>query len=131
MTKDDLLARVEVMRLRAAEDPRDEVPSPERRPALAEAIARGERGMARAVAGADPDWVHHAELLIRAMPIGRQFLAEQVTAQLVDDHYFTESPRALGAIVRRLSKEGVIFATGEYRRARSSNGTLKTLWQRS
>jgi hypothetical protein len=98
---------------------------------MCEAIARGDKGMAIALAGADEKWAQRSEMIIRSMPSGRQFLAEVVSAQLLEECYFTENTRAMGAIIKRLSREGVIFATGDYRRARTSNGTLKTVWQRA
>ena len=132
----NLLERCEALRIRAGQAASIEVAMTEddrpatQVPTLAEAVAQGERGMEVALSGADEMWAGRIELRIRSTLPGDEFIAPDVSAQVTADGYFTESPRAIGAIIKRLSREGIITTTGEYRRARTSNGTMRPVWRR-
>jgi hypothetical protein len=100
-------------------------------PTMKEALARRDGGMAAADRGVDPTWSQGAEESIVAMAVGHRFLAEDVTAQHVVEGLPTPSARAMGPLVRRLALRGVIRRTSEFRPARSSNGALKIVWERT
>ena len=45
--------------------------------------------------------------------------------------YATADKRAMGPVLVRMAKEGVITKTGQFRPARSSHGSAKAVWARS
>jgi len=94
------------------------------------AIAEGERGMATALAGADPEWIRRAEEIISAFPAGHRFLGEDVTMALAQEGYQTRTARAMGPVIARLKRSGVIRMTGQQRPARTSHGAPKNVWER-
>ena len=74
-----------------------------------EAIARVERG-----AG---DWVERARDTVMLVALARfDFTTDEVWDALGEDR--PEEPRALGAVMKGMAREGRVRATGEYRKSR-------------
>ena len=72
----------------------------------------------RAGNNADITWLNEArsavKLLIRK---GEDFTTDDVWELLEGVNAYTHEPRALGAIIRELSKDGAIYSTGGYRKS--------------
>lgn len=100
-------------------------------PTLEEAVAEGERRMAEAWEQADREWSVAIErwILFHLGP-GDTFIAEDAVIAVSDRGYRTTNAKAVGAIVKALSRRGVIEPTGDARRARTSHGSLKPVWRR-
>jgi hypothetical protein len=99
-------------------------------PTASEAVALGAQGMANALDRADQEWVAEARSIVLGFDSGHRFLAEEVTLQAAQNGYFTRSARALGPIIRRFKRLGVICPSGQLRPTRTSNGAIKTVWER-
>lgn len=76
------------------------------------AQARDE-ALARVEAHTAPIFAEHADRIVRTLArTGREFTTDEVWKHLVG--VFTHEPRALGAVITRLAKAGIIEKTGAY-----------------
>lgn len=100
-------------------------------PALTEALAEGERRAAEAFELAEAQWCRAVESWILLLPKGSEFIAEDAVLAVGAHGFTTPNRKAVGAIVKALSRHGVISPTGSARRARTSHGSLKPVWRRS
>lgn len=96
---------------------------------MAEALAEQERALAAHALHADEAWQDRAESIVRSLPAGRRFLAEEVSQALRVQGFSTHDNRAMGLVIRRLARKGVIVSVGASP-AKSSHGSLKPLWER-
>lgn len=99
-------------------------------PKASEAVAQGAHGIATALDRADQEWAAKARSIILGFDSGHRFLAEEVTLQAAENGYFTRSAKALGPIIRRFKRLGVIQPSGQLRPTRTSHGAIKTVWER-
>jgi hypothetical protein len=75
----------------------------------------GLEAIARAKQAADPTWYQAAvSAVLMCAELGEPFTADDVWARIPDE-YRTREPRALGAVMRLLSEQGVIESTGGWR----------------
>ena len=100
-------------------------------PTLAEAMAQADQAMAAALEAADTQWARAVEDAIWIKPAGFEFIGEDIVLSLVKVGMTTSNAKAIGPIIRRLAKTGVITATGNARRAKTSHGSLKPVWRRT
>ena len=93
--------------------------------------ARDERDEAieRADRGAAEQWKNAAIDLIRQMPAGKTFTADDIWFQLSDISNPRE-PRALGPVILSAVKKKIIRKTGEYRQAVRRHATPGPVWIR-
>ena len=99
-------------------------------PSPGEARRRGQAAMASTFGAAYPEWIERAETTIREFAPGYRFLGEDVTMAVTAAGLHTQTTRALGPIIAKLKRQGVIRPTGTVRPARSSHGAPKTVWVR-
>ena len=78
---------------------------------------------------ADRAWLEAAEQIIRGLTAGTRFIGEQIVDRVTEKGFVTHDLRAMGPVMQRLRREGVIEHTGEYRPARTSHGSPKPLWR--
>ena len=83
-----------------------------------------------AAAGANPAWLAAIEQTIIAMPVGAEFLTEEIIKRVERTGIATGNRRACGALVSRLARDGYIEKTGRARPAMSSHLSLKPVWRR-
>jgi len=102
----------------------------QRRLTAEQAHVEGRRAMAATLGTANPEWIRRAEEIIRAFPVRHRFLGEDVTVALADAGLHTKSARAMGPVIAKMKKRGVIRMTGDQRPARSSHGAPKNVWIR-
>lgn len=78
-----------------------------------------DEALARVEANADVEWKLAAELVVHllAAQLGT-FTSDDVWEGLVDGSASTHEPRALGAVLKRVAKDGVIAPTDEWRISR-------------
>ena len=100
-------------------------------PTLEEAVELADRAMAEAAELADVEWLNAAETMIRSWDRGDTFIAEDVVLNLAVLGYSTGNRKAIGPVMKRMSREGVIVPTGSARRARTSHGAMKPIWRRA
>lgn len=74
-----------------------------------------EEALFRVEAHADIDWKQSAELAVANAARRGLFTTDDVWAVLDAGTASTHEPRALGAIMRRMAKDGFITATDEWR----------------
>lgn len=75
----------------------------------AEARAAADSGIAQAKTNADPQWLEMAERYMRAEArVCAVFTTDDVMIWLARNGFTTHDARALGSVVRRLRREGVI-----------------------
>lgn len=74
-----------------------------------------DEAVARVEANAQPDWLETARRIVLAISAGGEFTTDDVWTGLASASVATHEPRALGAVLRRLAKEGHIVKTGQYR----------------
>jgi hypothetical protein len=96
---------------------------------LDEAIAAGVEGMAAAEGNADPDWLKRAYDWVKGRPPGWKLIAEDIVLELAEQGCKTHNNKAIGPVMKRLAKEGVIVLTGELRRAQTSHGAYRPVWR--
>lgn len=78
-----------------------------------EAQAQASRKIAQAVQHADSSWLDHAEAVIRHNArLGIDFTTDEVMEEMQRSPFITHEPRALGGVVRRLIREGVMVQVG-------------------
>ena len=82
-------------------------------------------------ANAVPAWIEEAERIIRNLTAGTRFIGEQIVDKVEERGLVTHDKRAMGPVMHRLAKEGVIRKTGDYRAARTSHGSPKSVWEKS
>jgi hypothetical protein len=87
-------------------------------------------GMASVEANADLEWIEAAESIVRNLTVGTRFIGEQIVDLVNSRGFVTHDLRAMGPILQRLGRGGVIRKTGEYRAARTSHGSPKPIWQK-
>jgi len=97
-------------------------------PSLFDAAA--EQGMADVLENASPGWVTEAERIIRNLVPGTRFIGEQIVERVVANGFVTHDLRAMGPVMTRLAREGVICKTPEFRPAKSSHGAPKAVWKK-
>lgn len=74
---------------------------------------------------ADDDWKALAERLLRqSARLGIDFTTDEVMEQLDDSPFTTHEPRALGGIVKRLIRQGVITQVGWARSRRRHSSPI-------
>lgn len=61
---------------------------------------------------ADVTWLDVARGIVRAMPPGREFTTDDLWSQL--DGVRTHEPRAMGAVMRGLQRDGDVVNTKQY-----------------
>lgn len=69
------------------------------------AIDRGSRH-------ADPDWMRGARLLIEGYAPGTSFTSEDVLIDLLVGHFSTHDKRALGGVLQKAQRDGLIEPGG-------------------
>jgi hypothetical protein len=89
-----------------------------------------EQAIAEVEANAAPEWMEEAEKLIRNLTAGTRFIGEQIVDMLNERGVETHDLRAMGPVMQRLGRAGIITKTGEYRAARSSHGSPKPVWEK-
>ena len=89
-----------------------------------------EAAIAQVEENARPEWLDAAETYIRSMTPGTRFIGENVTDAMQAAGWDTHDLRAMGPIVQKLARAGVIFRTGQYRAARTSHGSPKPVWEK-
>ena len=72
-----------------------------------------------------------AETMIRSKRYGDEFIGEDVVIRLAELGYSTGNAKAIGPVIKRMSRKGVVAPTGRSRRARTSHGSQKPIWRRS
>jgi hypothetical protein len=92
-----------------------------------QARAAAQKGIESAEINCDPEWFQSALDMIRDMPAGRQFLAEEIVCALRERGIVTHDARAAGAVIRAAKSHKMIVSCGA-KPAASSNGALKHLW---
>lgn len=78
----------------------------------------------------DAPWVRAAEVRIRRLAKGTQFIAEDVLEHVRRRGFVVVNARMVGELVRRLERRHIIARTGTARPARTSHGALKPVWIR-
>jgi hypothetical protein len=64
---------------------------------------------------ADQEWIVLATGIVKALAAGRHpFTTDKVWTMLERIPVATHEPRALGAVIRRLARDGIIIKTGAY-----------------
>lgn len=72
----------------------------------------------RAGNNADITWLNEARSAVKILcKQGNDFTTDDVWDLLQGVNAFTHEPRALGAIIREMSKTGAIYSTGGYRKS--------------
>lgn len=100
-------------------------------PTLEEAVALADRAMAETAELADQQWLLAAEGWIKSRPLGSTFIAEECVLALAELGFSTGNRKAIGPVMKRMSRGGVIVPTGSVRRARTSHGAMKPVWRRA
>lgn len=91
----------------------------------AAADAAATEKIAQAVDHADQDWLAMADILLRqAARLGIDFTTDEVMEQLAASGVTTHEPRALGGVVRRLIRSGVIVQVGWTRSRRRHSSPI-------
>lgn len=101
------------------------------RPTIQEAAAIRDQEMAAAWEAANAEWIKAAENEILALPRGREFLTEDIVEAIHEKGFTTSNKKAIGSLVRDMSRKGFIHPTGSGRQARTSNLALKPIWKRT
>jgi hypothetical protein len=82
---------------------------------LFEAEEARDEAVARAGLGAG-DWIGRARGAVQSVALARfDFTSDEVWDVLGDDR--PDEPRALGAVMKAMARDGLIRATGEYRKS--------------
>ena len=64
---------------------------------------------------ADTEWLRIATGIVKALAAGgHPFTTDRIWLMLEQVPVATHEPRALGAVMRRLARDGIIRTTGEY-----------------
>jgi hypothetical protein len=75
----------------------------------------GVEAIARAKQAADPGWYRAAvSAVLMCSELGVPFTSDDVWVRIPEE-FRTKEPRALGSVMRLLSEQGVIEATGQWR----------------
>ncbi len=104
------------------------VAPPERRMARTAAEIRRDEGMRSAAKGAGQEWAERAHAAIS------RYLAENETF-FVDDFWEAtdldrpEDSRAIGPVISRVARDGLMERTGTYRPSSASNLSAKPVWR--
>ncbi len=89
----------------------------------------------RVGAHADPVWLFRAEQIVRFLARAYpEFTSDDVWARLDREGVqVPHEPRALGAVMHSLAKQGVIRKTGEYRPSKrtSLHASPRAVWERA
>lgn len=92
-----------------------------------------EQGIAQVEANANPAWKQeaHRQVLILAQA-GAEFTTDDVWARL-EGRQETPEPRAMGAVMLKASRQGVIRMTGQFRQSKrpECHGRRIAVWVRS
>lgn len=74
-----------------------------------------EEALAYVESGADPRWIDTCTKIVRHLAsLGGRFTTDDVWDLLEETGLSTKEPRAMGAVVRKLSSDRVIVGAGEY-----------------
>lgn len=76
------------------------------------AFAAADMAIEGVEANAHPTWLDLARGIVRAMPPGHEFTTDELWEKLGDVR--THEPRAMGAVMRGLQRDGVIENTKSY-----------------
>lgn len=95
-------------------------------PTFSDAIRNCKNGMDRAEAGASDEWKAYAlGFIAEFSPTLKNFTTDDLwDAGMIKPL----EPRALGPVLRRAVKHGLIAKTGEYRKSRYRNCAPLTVW---
>lgn len=104
-------------------------PAPLKRPSREEAAARRDKGMSSVDANADEEWKNAARQIILDLPLGHEFLGEDIRGMLDAAGFSVHDKRALGPVINSAHRAGYIESIG-WRNARTSNLSPKVLWRR-
>ncbi len=87
----------------------------------------GEAGIASSAEHAGDEWLDVAHAAVVALPLGLRFIASELW-----DKIEGEPPelRAMGAVIQRAKKAGLIAKTGGAQPSRLAHGSLYTEWER-
>jgi hypothetical protein len=99
-------------------------------PTLADARKAGDDAQQAVFTYADSDWVEAIERCVRELESGTDFLPEQIVLAVAALGYETSQRRAVGPVISRLARAGVIRRNGTLRPSRFSHGSLKPVWRR-
>lgn len=80
---------------------------------LFEAIRQRDEAIARVEANADLGWANEARHAVKRCMLLGTFTTDDVWASM-HERYHTHERRALGAVMKRLQREGAIRPTGEW-----------------
>ena len=100
-------------------------------PTLPEAIQQGQEAIGVVDAHADHVWKVSATGHIQRMDRGHTFIAEEVVIHLAEEGLATSNAKAIGAVIQRAARAGLIVKTGHALPARTSHGSLKPEWRRA
>lgn len=77
-----------------------------------------DKAVALAGSHANPDWNREAEATVSILcKRGQDFTTDDVWQLMEQTGLTTREPRALGAIIRKLAKDRLIYQTGGYRKS--------------
>lgn len=95
---------------------------------LAAGRARARDGAERADEHADPAWQAAARAAVLAIPIGTRFTTDRVWGRVPACH----EPRAIGAVIQRLAREGHIVSTEQWEQSERSEAHARPVlvWRR-
>jgi hypothetical protein len=88
------------------------------------------KGMEAVEAHADADWSATAYGVIEELMAGGTFLAEDLVPIIERRGPSTHDRKALGPVILKAARAGLIEKTGKYLPAASSNGQPKPEWRR-
>jgi hypothetical protein len=97
-------------------------------PTMDDAIAARDEGMARADRNASGAWKDAAYSLVARLNRGTRFTADSVWDLGLPK---PRNPRALGPVIMRLRREGVIQWTGLFTPSRYRHATPMRIWERT
>lgn len=91
-----------------------------------------DEALARVEAHAAPDWMTACRAVVLRVAAGHEFTTDHVWAWLLVNEAKTHEPRAMGAVLRQLAREGVIVKTGVYRpsKRRECHARPIPVWRR-
>lgn len=96
---------------------------------IEQAIAAGQQAIDQVELHADESWKDFALLCIVNRRPGMTFMAEHIAALVNGRGYTTHDNRAMGAVIRKAARLGLIERCGAAP-ARTSHGSLKPIWRR-
>lgn len=98
-------------------------------PTLERAREMGDEAQSSVERHANGDWLDAAYNHIWLLTLGTRFIAEDVVIAIERHGHFTVNRKAIGPIISRAARQGLIVRCGA-RAARTSHGSLKPEWIR-